>query len=111
MPCEPFSDDSKHPPLNLVEQRTQFSIWCIWGAPLIIGSDLRKITKEALNILVNKEAIKSKFFCAPPASKCSGPLLKTTFSHILLQSIRIRLFRGPPSSAARRKKCRYGCAC
>ena len=41
----------------MVEQQTQFSMWCILQAPLIIGSDIRSLSKEALRILTNKEAI------------------------------------------------------
>ena len=46
-----------YPPLNDIEQRSQFSIWCILAAPLIIGSDLRNLSKTALTTLSNKRAI------------------------------------------------------
>ena len=44
-------------PLSDVEQRTQFSVWCLWGAPLIIGSDVRNLSSFALATLSNQDAI------------------------------------------------------
>ena len=38
------------------EQRTQFSLWCILHAPLIVGSDLRNISDTTLATLSNKAA-------------------------------------------------------
>ncbi len=40
-----------------VEYRSHFSLWAIMAAPLLIGTDLRKVTPEALHILTNKEVI------------------------------------------------------
>lgn len=42
---------------TLAEQKTHFSIWSMFGSPLMIGCDLRLISKDALEILTNKEAI------------------------------------------------------
>ena len=39
------------------EQKTHFAIWCLFGSPLMIGCDIRRISPEALEILRNKEAI------------------------------------------------------
>ncbi|MEU2432005.1 NPCBM/NEW2 domain-containing protein [Streptomyces sp. NPDC007861] len=39
------------------EYRTHFSMWSIMAAPLLIGSDLRKATPEAFEILGNREVI------------------------------------------------------
>jgi alpha-galactosidase len=39
------------------EDRAHFSLWCMLAAPLIAGNDLRKMSKETLGILTNKEAI------------------------------------------------------
>jgi alpha-galactosidase len=39
------------------EQKTQFSLWCITKAPLIISTDLRNATNTTIAILSNKEAI------------------------------------------------------
>lgn len=43
--------------LTFVENRTHFSLWCMMAAPLMMGTDLRKINKEILEILTNKEMI------------------------------------------------------
>lgn len=40
-----------------VEYRSHFSLWSIMAAPLLIGTDLRKIKPDALEILLNKEVI------------------------------------------------------
>jgi alpha-galactosidase len=40
-----------------VEYRSHFSLWSIMAAPLLIGTDLRKIKPDALQILLNKEVI------------------------------------------------------
>lgn len=39
------------------EEKTHFALWAIMKSPLIIGADLRKISKESLEILSNKELI------------------------------------------------------
>lgn len=44
-------------PLSQVEQRSQMSVWCVWGAPLILGSDVRALPSWALEILSNEDAI------------------------------------------------------
>ncbi|GAB6010970.1 glycoside hydrolase family 27 protein [Viscerimonas tarda] len=39
------------------EDKTHFSMWCMLVSPLLAGNDLRKMTKETLEILTNKEVI------------------------------------------------------
>jgi len=55
-PCEPGSLRPL-PALTQVQQRTQFSMWCVLGAPLIVGSDVRRIDAFALETLGNADAI------------------------------------------------------
>jgi alpha-galactosidase len=43
--------------MSTTEYRSQFNLWSIMAAPLLIGTDLRKITPAALQILLNKEVI------------------------------------------------------
>jgi alpha-galactosidase len=43
--------------MTVNEDRTHFSLWCMLAAPLIAGNDLRKMTKETVAILTNKNAI------------------------------------------------------
>lgn len=43
--------------LNEDEDRTQMSLWCLLAAPLIISSDLTKLTPAQLAILTNREVI------------------------------------------------------
>jgi alpha-galactosidase len=40
--------------LNEAESRTQFGIWAISKSPLIIGTDLSKVSSNLLNIMKNK---------------------------------------------------------
>jgi alpha-galactosidase len=39
------------------ENRAHFSMWCMLAAPLIAGNDLRNMSTETKNILINKDAI------------------------------------------------------
>eukprot|EP01047_Picozoa_sp_COSAG01_P040981 COSAG01_NODE_3484_length_6019_cov_13.268750_3_plen_482_part_00 len=55
-PCEGYSQKGQTP-LNMVEQQTQFSMWCLLQAPLIIGSDVRTLSPAALRVLSNEDAI------------------------------------------------------
>ena len=50
------------------EYRMQFSLWCLAGTPLIMGSDIRNITPQMKNLLLNKEliAINQDPECRPP---------------------------------------------
>jgi alpha-galactosidase len=49
--------DPPSPPLSDIEQRTQFSMWCVLAAPLILGADVRTLSPTALATLTNKAAI------------------------------------------------------
>ncbi|HMH68243.1 MAG TPA: glycoside hydrolase family 27 protein [Pinirhizobacter sp.] len=40
-----------------VEYQSHFSLWAIMASPLLVGTDLRKIKPDALQILLNKEVI------------------------------------------------------
>ncbi len=50
------------------EYRMQFSLWCLAGTPLIMGSDIRNITPQMKDLLLNKEliAINQDPECRPP---------------------------------------------
>jgi alpha-galactosidase len=39
------------------DSKTHFSMWCLFGAPLIAGNDLRKMPPDIAKILTNPEAI------------------------------------------------------
>lgn len=39
------------------EDKAHFSMWCMLNSPLLAGNDLRKMSKETLEILTNKEII------------------------------------------------------
>ncbi len=40
------------------DYRTQFSIWCMFSAPLMLGCDLRTMNEETLKLVTNKELIR-----------------------------------------------------
>ena len=42
-------------PVN--EDRAHFSMWCMLAAPLILGNDIRHMSKETAGILMNKDVI------------------------------------------------------
>jgi alpha-galactosidase len=43
--------------MSVGEDRAHFSMWCMLAAPLITGNDLRKMSKETVEILTNREVI------------------------------------------------------
>ncbi|SDR77448.1 glycoside hydrolase family 27 protein [Actinopolymorpha singaporensis] len=43
--------------MNDVEYRSHFSLWAVMAAPLLIGSDLRTVTPQTMEILLNTEVI------------------------------------------------------
>jgi alpha-galactosidase len=43
--------------MTATEYRAHFSFWCLLAAPLIAGNDLRDMTPEVKEILMNKEVI------------------------------------------------------
>lgn len=43
--------------MNDTEDKSHFSIWCLMASPLITGNDYRKMSKETLAILTNKQLI------------------------------------------------------
>ena len=43
--------------LTLNEQRSHFALWALLKAPLMVGADLRKLSREALAMLTNPEVI------------------------------------------------------
>jgi len=43
--------------MSFAEDRAHFALWCMMAAPLIMGNDVRKSSKETLSILTNKELI------------------------------------------------------
>jgi len=43
--------------MTVNEDRAHFTMWCMMAAPLILGNDLRSMTKETKDIILNKEVI------------------------------------------------------
>jgi alpha-galactosidase len=43
--------------MNTTEYRAHFSLWCLLAAPLMAGNDLRSMSDEIKQILMNKEVI------------------------------------------------------
>lgn len=43
--------------LSSIESRTHFALWCISKAPLIIGTDIRSISPDVLELLTHDELI------------------------------------------------------
>ncbi len=39
------------------EYKTHFSVWCMYGSPLIIGCDIRNMDAETRGILMNRDLI------------------------------------------------------
>lgn len=43
--------------MTLAEDRTHFALWSLLSSPLMLGNDVRKTSKETLEIITNKEII------------------------------------------------------
>lgn len=43
--------------MSLDEDRTHFTMWCIMNSPLLLGNDLRTISKETMDLVTNTEVI------------------------------------------------------
>ncbi|MCG2462436.1 glycoside hydrolase family 27 protein [Flavobacteriaceae bacterium F89] len=43
--------------MSYEEDKSHFTMWCIMESPLLAGNDLRKMDKQTLDILTNKEVI------------------------------------------------------
>jgi alpha-galactosidase len=43
--------------MNDTEDKSHFAIWCMLSSPLVAGNDFRKMSKETLAILTNKDLI------------------------------------------------------
>ena len=43
--------------LTYNQNLSHFSLWCMMSAPLVLGNDIRKITKNVLDIVTNKDMI------------------------------------------------------
>ncbi|MGH8279663.1 MAG: glycoside hydrolase family 27 protein [Gammaproteobacteria bacterium] len=46
-----------NPGMNLTEQQSQFSLWAMMASPLLISTDVAKLSPAALKILSNREVI------------------------------------------------------
>jgi hypothetical protein len=46
-----------NPGLSLSEQQAQFCLWAMFASPLLISADLRTISNESRDILLNKDVI------------------------------------------------------
>ncbi|MND46155.1 Alpha-galactosidase A precursor [compost metagenome] len=43
--------------MSYEEDKSHFSMWCMMNSPLLAGNDLRKMSKQTIEILTNKEVI------------------------------------------------------
>ena len=55
--ADPDSIEAGNQGLTLNEARTQFGVWAMWSAPLILGCDPRQLTSDYLSLVTNPEVI------------------------------------------------------
>ena len=55
--CDPDMMQVGNEPFRYEENKSHFSMWAIFGAPLIAGNDLRTMSYQTRDILTNKEVI------------------------------------------------------
>lgn len=53
---------------NDADYRSQFALWCMYSAPLMLGCDIRHMNKQTLELVTNREliAIDQDGECRPP---------------------------------------------
>lgn len=49
--------------MPFVESRSEFTFWALWSAPLIVSTDIRSLSAEKKEILMNKEVIAMYVTC------------------------------------------------
>ena len=49
--------NDKVPTQTFDEYKVQFALWCVYGAPLMLGCDIRKMDKDILALVTNKELL------------------------------------------------------
>ncbi len=71
---------------NDADYRTQFTLWCMYGAPLMLGCDIRNMSEATKKLVTNKAliAIDQDDACRPPVWQQHpwNANLKTAFKHL-----------------------------
>ena len=71
---------------NDADYRTQFSLWCMYSAPLMLGCDIRHMNEETLSLVTNPNllAINQDPACRPPvwSNHPYNRDLKVGFKHL-----------------------------
>lgn len=45
------------PTMDFIESRTEYSFWTLWSAPLLVSTDVRNLSPNKKEILMNEEVI------------------------------------------------------
>ena len=65
--------DSVHcPGMTDTEYRTEFTLWCLMSAPLLVVTDVRNMTSIMKEVLLNKDLIKINQDTTGPGGKRIG---------------------------------------
>ena len=78
-----------------IEYKTHFAMWCMANAPLMIGSDVRRIRPETLKLLTNPDLIRinqDEECRAPIVVTTRGELCPTFFKHLSDKEVAIGFF-------------------
>ncbi len=72
---------------SFAEYKTQFVLWCLFGVPLMLGCDIRKLDGDVLDLVTNKNliALNRDPECRPPFEVGAHPWLpgKKSFMRFL----------------------------
>lgn len=71
--------------LSLAETRSQFALWAMMSAPLILSSDLDKLSPQALSILKNKAVIAID---QDPLGQMATLVERTPYTDVLFKRLR-----------------------
>ena len=77
------------------EYKTHFALWCLFGQPLMMGSDLRRLRPETLELLTNKDLLRidQDAECRPPIeSGIKGDSRPSFFKHLSDRQFAVAFF-------------------
>ncbi|XP_019849586.1 PREDICTED: alpha-galactosidase-like [Amphimedon queenslandica] len=70
--CDPPVDSVHCPGMTDTEYRTEFTLWCLMSAPLLVVTDVRNMTSIMKEVLLNKDLIEINQDTTGPGGKRIG---------------------------------------
>ena len=78
-----------------IDYKTHFALWCMVGAPLMLGNDVRRMRPEMVDLVTNKDLLRidrDEECRVPIITKTKGEMHPTYFKHLSNNEFAIALF-------------------